>query len=293
MAQDKNQLWRLLCIERRISAGRRSGSLAGQGFLAGIFSLAGWILLVVVLTALSGCGGLRPEGTKALPRPASEKELAMLGHSIQVGAFANLDNAVRLMRKLDTLGLDAYYYRHASGLYKVRFGNYPSRKEAGARAVQLREAGLIEAFYLVAPEESSAARFPHYQDGALRKMLVSTAEGFLGVPYEWGGESAETGFDCSGLAMTIYKLNGLNLPRNSKAQFQAGNPVRREDLAPGDLVFFATNGDSTVSHVGIYTGNGRFIHASKKGEVIKQSSLSNGYFNGCYLGARTYLGKGG
>lgn len=215
--------------------------MAGQGFLAQFFFPARWILLVVVLGGLPGCGGLR-QGDGALPRAASKKELAMLGHAIQVGAFAELDNAVRLMQKLDALGLDAYYYRHAGGLYKVRFGDYPSRKEAQNRAVQLRKAGVIEAFYLVAPGEFAAARFRHYQDGALRKMLVSTAEGFLGIPYEWGGESAETGFDCSGLAMTIYKLNGLNLPRNSMAQFQAGSPVRREDLAPGDLVFLPPAG---------------------------------------------------
>ncbi|MFA7382502.1 MAG: NlpC/P60 family protein [Desulfurivibrionaceae bacterium] len=268
-----------------------------QGFLTRSFFPASCLMLVFFFAGLSGCGGLGQEGVAppraAPPRAAPQKKLAMLGHSIQVGAFANLDNAVRLMRKLDDLGLDAYYYRHASGLYKVRFGDYPSRKEAESRAVQLREAGLIEEFYLVAPEHSAAARFRRYQEGTLRKMLVSTAEGFLGIPYEWGGESAETGFDCSGLAMTVYKLNGLNLPRNSKAQYQAGSPVRRADLAPGDLVFFATNGDATVSHVGIYTGNGRFIHASKKGESIRQSSLRNGYFDGCYVGARTYLGKDG
>ncbi|MBU1405692.1 MAG: C40 family peptidase [Proteobacteria bacterium] len=216
-----------------------------------------------------------------------------MGHTIQVGAFAKLDNAVRLMQKLDALGLDAYYYRHADGLYKVRFGDYPSRKEAASQAARLRKAGVIEAYYLVAPGEYAAARFRHYEDAALRRMLVSTAQGFLGIAYEWGGESAETGFDCSGLTMTTYKLNGLNLPRNSRAQFQAGIPVDREDLAPGDLVFFATNGNSTVSHVGIYTGNGRFIHAPKKGETIRQSSLRNGYYEGCYLGARTYLGKDG
>ncbi|MCX5865204.1 MAG: NlpC/P60 family protein [Deltaproteobacteria bacterium] len=251
-----------------------------------------WLLLLVVLGSLPGCGGLR-QGDAALPKAASEKKLALLGHTIQVGAFVELDNAVRLMQKLDSLGLDAYYYRHASGLYKVRFGDFSSRKEAEARAVQLRKAGVIEAFYLVAPGEFAAARYRHYQDGALRKMLVSTAEGFIGIPYEWGGESAETGFDCSGLAMTIYKLNGLNLPRNSAAQFQAGSPVRREDLAPGDLVFFATNGNAEVSHVGIYTGDGKFIHAPKKGDAIRQSSLRNGYFDGCYMGARTYLGKDG
>lgn len=262
-------------------------SMTGQRFF-----LIRWLLLLVVLGSIPGCGGLR-QGDAALPKAASEKKLAMLGHTIQVGAFVELDNAVRLMQKLDALGLDAYYYRHASGLYKVRFGDFPSRKEAEARAVQLRKAGVIEAFYIVAPGEFAAARYRYYQDGTLRKMLVSTAEGFLGIPYEWGGESAETGFDCSGLAMTIYKLNGLNLPRNSVAQFQAGSPVRREDLAPGDLVFFATNGNSAVSHVGIYTGNGKFIHAPKKGDAIRQSSLRNGYFDGCYVGARTYLGKDG
>ena len=266
--------------------------MAGQGDLAKGFFLARWLLLVVVLGTLSGCGGIR-QRDGGLPGPASGKELAMLGYTIQVGAFAELDNAVRLMEKLEALGLDAYYYRHADGLYKVRFGDYPLRKEAQARGVQLRKAGVIAAFYLVAPGESAAARFRHHRDGSLRKMLVGTAEGFLGIEYQWGGESAETGFDCSGLAMAIYKLNGLNLPRNSRAQFQAGSPVRREDLAPGDLVFFATSGDSTVSHVGIYTGKGRFIHAPKKGEAIRQSSLRNGYFDGCYVGARTYLGKDG
>ena len=263
-----------------------------MSFFTRSFSPACWLLLALFLVGLSGCGGLRQEGVAPL-RATPQKKLAMLGHSIQVGAFANLDNAVRLMQKLDDLGFDAYYYRHAGGFYKVRFGDYPSRKEAESRAVQLREAGLIEEFYLVVPEQSAAARFRRYQSGTLRKMLVSTAEGFLGIPYEWGGESAETGFDCSGLAMTIYKLNGLNLPRNSRAQYQAGSPVRREDLAPGDLVFFATNGDAMVSHVGIYTGNGRFIHASKKGESIRQSSLRNGYFDGSYVGGRTYLGKDG
>ena len=267
-------------------------STAGQDLFSKGFFLSRWLLLVAVLGIFSGCGALRQEGA-ALPKAASEKKLAMLGHTIQVGAFAKLDNAVQLMQKLDALGLDAYYYRHASGLYKVRFGDFPSKKEAQARAVQLRKSGVIEAFYLVAPGEFSASRLRHDQSGDLRKMLVSTAESFLGIPYEWGGESAETGFDCSGLTMTVYKLNGLNLPRNSRAQSQAGSPVRREDLAPGDLIFFATNGDSAVSHVGIYTGNGTFIHAPKKGDTIRRSSLGNGYFAGCYVGARTYLGKDG
>lgn len=267
-------------------------STVGRGVACRGDGMVRWLLLIVFLAGLAGCAPIRPEDGGAA-RTASKKELTLLGHTIQVGAFAKLDNAVRLMQKLDAMGLDAYYYRHADGLYKVRFGDYPSRKEAASQAARLRKAGVIEAYYLVAPGEYAAVRFRHYEDAALRRMLVSTAQGFLGIAYEWGGESVERGFDCSGLTMTTYKLNGLNLPRNSRAQYQAGIPVGREDLAPGDLVFFATNGDRTVSHVGIYTGNGRFIHAPKKGETIRQSSLRNGYYEGCYLGARTYLGKDG
>jgi cell wall-associated NlpC family hydrolase len=267
-------------------------SIAGQEGLFRDFLPTRWILIAVVLAIFPGCGALRPQGI-ALPPQASQQEIAGLGHTIQVGAFAELDNAVRLMRKLDALGLDAYYFRQDNGLYKVRFGNFPSRQEAEARAEQLRGDGVIAEFYLVEPADSAAARFRPGQGGALRKMLVDTAEGFLGIGYEWGGASAEGGFDCSGLAMTVYKLNGLNLPRDSRAQFQAGSPVHREELAPGDLVFFATNGGSAVSHVGIYTGNDTFIHAPKKGEAIRRSSLSNDYFAGRYRGARSYLDKDG
>jgi len=252
------------------------------------------MMLVILVLGGAGCGTFRREAPFPPPPTAKApvgKELAVLGYAIQAGAFAKLDNAVRLMQKLDALGLDAYYFRHASDLYKVRFGNFPTRKEAEARAVKLKGDGLIEEFYIVAPEESPVVRFRRYQPGTLRKMLVDTAEGFIGVRYEWGGDSAETGFDCSGLAMAVYKLNGLNLPRHSRAQFEAGNPVEQEELAPGDLVFFATNGNGAVSHVGIYTGNGRFIHAPKKGDSIRKSLLTSSYFASAYLGGRSYLGR--
>ncbi|MHB8150639.1 MAG: SPOR domain-containing protein, partial [Desulfobulbia bacterium] len=96
-----------------------------------------WLLLILFLAGLAGCAPIGPEDGGAA-RTATKKELALLGHTIQVGAFAKLDNAVRLMQKLDGLGLDAYYYRHADGLYKVRFGDYPSRKEAASQAARLR-----------------------------------------------------------------------------------------------------------------------------------------------------------
>jgi cell wall-associated NlpC family hydrolase len=82
--------------------------------------------------------------------------------------------------------------------------------------------------------------------------------------------------------MAVYHLNGLNLPRSSKAQWQAGSPVNRRQLSKGDLVFFATSGRREISHVGIYVGEDKF-------KKIRFDSLSKRYFRRRYVGARTYL----
>jgi len=246
------------------------------------------VLVFAILAFFPGCGTVR-QAVDPAGVVLSEQGLSLMGYSVQVGAFSRLDYAVRLAEKLDAKGLDAYYFRHADGLYRVRFGDYPSARHARTSALRLRGEKIIDEFYIVAPSDYAAARLRYHHDGALRGKLVDTAEEFLGIPYQWGGESVESGFDCSGLVMTVYKMNGLRLPRNSRAQFGAGIPVSRQDLQPGDLVFFATNGGSEVSHVGIYTGNDRFIHAPKTGRVISHDSLGNSYFEGCYLGARTYL----
>ena len=89
--------------------------------------------------------------------------------------------------------------------------------------------------------------------------------------------------------MAVYQLNGLNLPRSSIEQFMAGTRIERSELAKGDLVFFSTNGGRKTSHVGIYTGEDRFIHAPSRGKTIRSDSLSEGYYAARYVGARTYL----
>lgn len=250
------------------------------------------VFICAVLVFSVGCGSVFWEEPPPASAPAFE-DLPLLGYSIQVGAFAKLDNAVGLMQKLDSQGLDAYYFRHESGLYKVRFGNFTSAKAARMRALRLRNEGVVGEYYIVEPSQSPAARLRFYNDEGLRESLVSTARSFVGIPYKWGGESARTGFDCSGLTMTVYKMNGLNLPRNSRAQFRAGRPVTVADLRPGDLLFFATNGGRRVSHVGMYTGNNRFIHAPKKGQNIRSASLTTSYFQKHFVGARTYLRRQG
>src|SRR3989339_869787 len=137
-------------------------------------------------------------------------------------------------------------------------------------------------------EVSPTARLEELGEAYNREALVRFAQSFLGVPYLWGGASVETGFDCSGLTMTVYQLNGFDLPRTSREQFAVGNPVDRSSLEKGDLLFFSRGGGK-VSHVGIYAGNGRFIHAAGRGKRIRMDILSKGQYSRIYFGARSYL----
>ncbi|HEY7746207.1 MAG TPA: NlpC/P60 family protein [Desulfuromonadales bacterium] len=215
--------------------------------------------------------------------------LENMGYSTQVGAFVNLDYAVRLERLLDSRGIDAYYFRHESGLYKVRFGNHASYRAARAEAEQLKAKGLIDEFFIVIPEDYAAARIRRSGQGDLRDELVRTAYRFLGVPYRWGGTDQQDGFDCSGLTMVCYRLNGLNLPRISRNQFEAGRQVPQARLRPGDLVFFATRGGKQVSHVGMYIGGGQFIHAPRTGDQVRIEQLSTPFYARTFLGGRSYF----
>jgi len=224
--------------------------------------------------------------------PAAQEPSAPLekmGYSTQVGAFSRLDNAVRLERLLDARGIDAYYFRHESGLYKVRFGNHASYRAARAEAEKLRAQGLIGEFFIVIPEGYAVTRMRSGSPDELRAELVRTARRFLGVPYRWGGTDREDGFDCSGLTMVCYRLNGLNLPRVSRSQFAAGRRVPEGQLLPGDLVFFATRGGTQVSHVGLYIGDGRFIHAPRTGEQVRVEQLANPFYARTFLGGRSYF----
>ena len=89
--------------------------------------------------------------------------------------------------------------------------------------------------------------------------------------------------------MAVYQLNGLDLPRSSRQQFNYGTPVSCEDLAKGDLVFFANSGNGKVSHVGIYIGDGRFVHAPGKGKTVRLDFLSDAYYQSRYTGARSFF----
>ncbi len=122
--------------------------------------------------------------------------------------------------------------------------------------------------------------------------LVSTAIGFLGIPYLRGGNSAETGFDCSGFVRAIYKETiGLVLPRSSDQQANATQKIDKSELKPGDLVFFNTM-KRTFSHVGIYLGEGKFIHSPRSGASVRIEDMRIPYWNVRFDGARRVQGDG-
>ena len=116
--------------------------------------------------------------------------------------------------------------------------------------------------------------------------LVVNAMGFLGVPYRRGGNTVETGFDCSGFVRAMYEQSiGLILPRRAEQQAAATQNIDRTDLQPGDLVFFNTM-RRAFSHVGIYVGEGKFIHSPKPGAEVRVESMNMSYWQHRFDGAR-------
>ncbi|HET58257.1 MAG TPA: hydrolase [Deltaproteobacteria bacterium] len=251
------------------------------------------LFCLFLLLVLSACTVRTAPPPPVSPHPRAHPEqpakLAPLGFTIQAGAFSNVGNASRLTDYLNEYNLDAYYFVYERDLYKVRFGDFPTREEALAKAKELEAQNIIEEFYIVRPDQYTLASRARLGDRYVRTRLVQTARSFLGVPYKWGGNSPKDGFDCSGLAMSVYRLNGFSLPRTSRAQFMAGNPVNPKALSEGDLVFFDTSGKGQVSHVGIYAGGGRFIHAPRAGRQVSVDSLDNAYYRRRFLGGRSYL----
>jgi cell wall-associated NlpC family hydrolase len=110
--------------------------------------------------------------------------------------------------------------------------------------------------------------------------VVGIAMQYLGIPYQWGGSSPETGFDCSGFVMYVYGQVGVSLPHNAAMQYGYGSAVDRSQLQPGDLVFF-----DGLGHNGIYIGGNQFIHSPHTGDVVKISTIT-GWYADTYVGAR-------
>jgi cell wall-associated NlpC family hydrolase len=201
-----------------------------------------------------------PEGGAACAQPAPLKALQ--------------DNAARLLL--------------AVGLWGACLGSAQALPAGDTVTRFLRENQIVDAAVAATQTASVASTelFEQMRDGA--SDLVINAMNFLGVPYRRGGNTAESGFDCSGFTRHVFEHSiGLLLPRRSAEQANSSSlvKVQQDDLKPGDLVFFNTM-RKAFSHVGIYIGDGKFVHAPRTGQQIKVEDMRASYWTKRFNGAR-------
>jgi len=244
------------------------------------------IIIITLLLFLTSCFDYEEAYRRKHGTPTEDYFVPSMNYSIQVGSFKDLDNALFLIEKIRSFNAKPYYFKDNKGNYKVRFGNFLNRKMAEDRARKLVSYGAFNDYYIIAPENY---RVEAGGGSDIRANLVNTAKQYIGIPYKWGGTSAKSGFDCSGLTMVTYRINGYNIPRTSRNQFSKGKHVGINDLKPGDLVFFNSRTFGRVSHVGLYIGNRKFIHAPSKGKTIRINSLENSYYKRRFMGGRSYI----
>ena len=142
----------------------------------------------------------------------------------------------------------------------------------------------------VQAQKTGQVRISHIkqEQGAQELMLHSMS--LVGTPYKYGGSSSATGFDCSGMIQYVYQnALGVSLPRTARDMAAASRSIAPARLQTGDLVFFNTSGSSKYSHVGLYIGNGEFIHAPSSRGTIRTEKLSNPYFSQRFTGAHTFF----
>ena len=260
----------------------------------------------------------------ALTAHAAESTgIKRLGHAIQMGAFADVKNAERFTAKLQAKGIEAFYFRKDNGVYAVRFGDFPTREKAREVAKRLVADRMIDSYYIAPPNEIVFSRpkepgwqksppdeirkpsetiqpivpkevpgkieaKPSKKDRDMGGIAARTAERFVGIPYRWGGDNVVDGMDCSGFVRAVYNLCGVSIPRTSRDQFKAGDLVTKDDLKDGDLVFFGPSAKE-ITHVGIYVGGGKFVHAPRRGEDIRVTEVNESYFEKRFVGARRYF----
>lgn len=178
-------------------------------------------------------------------------------------------------------------------MYRMRLGRGSASHRSGTAGRAI--GGLLLAFAMLQGSPAEAGRpgkrpvaghaVPGPAAQAIGSEAVIRAVALVGVPYRWGGSHPATGLDCSGLVHHVFGEIGLSTARDTRGLSRSGATVSRKGLVPGDLVFFNTL-RRAYSHVGIYLGDGRFVHAPSSGAVVRIESMNTAYWRQRYNGAR-------
>jgi cell wall-associated NlpC family hydrolase len=220
--------------------------------------------------------GTEVERRKALLRRARTAQAQVVAD--KAGQRRSIEGQLaERQRLLASIRTEIASLQAAERLRQQRLAAQARARVAATSAAGPEEEAAPQSLTFAAPSvEAVLAPAPDARYGG----VVGIAMQYLGVPYVWGGASP-SGFDCSGFAMYVYAKVGVSLPHHAASQYGMGAPVSKDQLQPGDLVFF--NG---LGHMGIYIGGGQFIHAPHSGDVVKISSLSDSWYARTWVGAR-------
>ena len=189
---------------------------------------------------------------------------------------------------VDSEALGQYTQRTEMTVIGINNGWYKVRHEGKTGYIRSDLMDIISG-QRAASASNPTPTIPPPANVALGQQIANFALGFLGSTYVYGG-SSPSGFDCSGFASYVYRNFGYTLTRNASGQYRDnGVRVDRANLAPGDLVFFSSNGGASVTHVGVYIGDDEFVHASRTGVGVVISRLDSSYYINVWYGAKRII----
>lgn len=190
---------------------------------------------------------------------------SVLNVRLQPQIADNVVGALYNGQTVDILGSEGEWY-------KINYNSFPS---------------YVHGDYIILRSTTLESRDGNGAEARLTagEEVVEFAKTFIGTPYVYGGTSP-SGFDCSGFVYYVYKYFGVTLNRVAQDQSRNGYIVERADLKPGDILLFSRTLDGHITHVGIYVGDGKFIHSPQTGKTVEIVSMSTGYYNYGYVGAR-------
>ena len=222
-----------------------------------------------------GCGTISGSGVNLRTGPSTSFSVAAVAASGDSCYIIGLNNGWFKVIYNDTICyIRSDFVKLTEYPYENRDSSHTPKYFRRGVSTGISPAGSVPA--------SSASAVPVNVNGS---QILAEAQKYLGSPYRAGGASP-SGFDCSGFVYYVLNQVGLSPSRTPASQFQQGTAVAKANLEVGDLVFFSSNSGSSITHVGIYSGNGQFIHAPNSRSTVSYSDLTSGYWANTYYGAR-------
>ncbi|MDR0858802.1 MAG: C40 family peptidase [Oscillospiraceae bacterium] len=241
------------------------------------FILAKYVAPVDSVTFAVGTGELVGEDVAFRAGPTTDSNRYAL---LKLGAQFEVIGSYTEWYKVKYSGKEGYVHSDFVRIIKTSAAAKVSEAVAAPKAADVKD---LTASYT---DSAKAVKYSSDSDiAAVEELAIS----LLGTKYTWAGANPSTGFDCSGFTYYLANSIGVELPHGASGQYKYGNSVEKADLIPGDYVFFSSDNTTGIAHVGMYLGDGVFIHASSGGKEVKLNNLSDSYYNQKYYGARRIL----